>query len=408
MFCDGTTSSQIRRTSVNGRDKKITSNKKRERFTGGSLAAGAMLLAAAMSVFPPPAVAAVPAANCPLAGERFSLDSSLFDIFTHPKAKAAVEGHAPGYLEKLPSHITGTTLPALSAIISLRMVSSRMDAAQVSAVSDALRTVPVTADVDRIRCARYDDGTPPPLEAITRHPALLVFDKSTGFRDVPSIDAASAAIRTMAREQGWQLVFTDRPASFNRRDLARFDAVIWNNVSGDVLTFEQRAAFREFIEQGGGYVGIHGSNGDSLTYWDWYADTLVGARFKGHPADPQFQEARVVVDDPDSPITAGLARSWMMTDEWYSFQTSPRTTGARVLATLDESSYRPFGPAGDLHMGDHPIAWTRCIGKGRSFYTAIGHLPQTYSQPSAARLLGQGIAWAATSGKRECGTTGKN
>jgi type 1 glutamine amidotransferase len=44
---------------------------------------------------------------------------------------------------------------------------------------------------------------------------------------------------------------------------------------------------------------------------------------------------------------------------------------------------------------DHPIAWTRCVGKGRAFYSAIGHLPQTYSDATHLRLLEQAVEWAA-------------
>jgi type 1 glutamine amidotransferase len=355
------------------------------------------LLASAASV----GSAAVPIADCPLAGQPFSLDSSLYEIFSHPSAKAAVDRAAPGFLGSLPNVITGTRLPALSAIISLRMVSGRT-AVPASLMGDALKGIPVTAEDERLRCAQYDGGKPPELPAVTHHPAVLVFEKSTGFRDTPSVDAATAALRLAAQRDGWQVVFTDRPAVFNQRDLARFDAVVWNNVSGDVLSLSQRAAFKAYIERGGGYAGIHGSNGDPLTWWDWYNDTLIGARFKGHPAAPQFQQATVLVDDPHNPVTAGLGTGWAMTEEWYSFKTNPRATGAHILATLDESSYKPVSMEGDLHMGDHPIAWTRCVGKGRSFYTAIGHLPQSYTQSSAALLLSRGIEWAATAGKAEC------
>ncbi|MBW8880252.1 MAG: ThuA domain-containing protein [Asticcacaulis sp.] len=53
-------------------------------------------------------------------------------------------------------------------------------------------------------------------------------------------------------------------------------------------------------------------------------------------------------------------------------------------------------------MGDHPIAWTRCVGSGRSFYSAIGHRPENYSEPSSILLLEHGIAWAAGLGETQC------
>jgi hypothetical protein len=56
----------------------------------------------------------------------------------------------------------------------------------------------------------------------------------------------------------------------------------------------------------------------------------------------------------------------------------------------------------DLHMGDHPIAWTKCVGKGRAFYSAIGHRPETYSEPHNVRLLEHAIQWSAGSGDPIC------
>ena len=186
--------------------------------------------------------------------------------------------------------------------------------------------------------------------------------------------------------------------AFNPATLRQFDAVIWNNISGDVFTLSQRRAFRQFLAAGGGFVGVHGTAGDPAYFWDWYADKLIGARFLMHPMDPQFQAARVVVDKTH-PLAGPLPSQWTMTDEWYSFSTNPRKAGARVVLTLDESTYSPVGPGGlDLRMGDHPIAWTNCVNGGRVFYSAIGHRPETYSQPEYVALLEKAIGWAANRG----------
>ncbi|MCS6947344.1 MAG: ThuA domain-containing protein, partial [Steroidobacteraceae bacterium] len=157
-----------------------------------------------------------------------------------------------------------------------------------------------------------------------------------------------------------------------------------------------RAAFRAWVERGGGFIGLHASGGDPVYFWDWYADELIGARFVGHPMEPQLQAARLVVENPADPLTAGLGTEWFMTDEWYSFASSPRASGSRILITADESSYRPIGLGGvDLRMGDHPLVWTRCVGTGRSFYMAIGHRPEVYADPRIALLLERALAWAA-------------
>ena len=224
---------------------------------------------------------------------------------------------------------------------------------------------------------------------------------------MPSVNAAHAAIVALAQRKGWNLVTTEMGGAFNPATLRRFDAVIWNNISGDVLSLSQRRAFENYMNNGGGFVGVHGSAGDFIYSWDWYVDTLIGARFIGHPINPQFQNARVVVDAKDHPIARALPAEWTMMDEWYSFRTNPRATGATVIATLDESTYKQEGPMGQkLSMGsDHPIAWARCIGpknrqRGRSFYSAIGHRPETYTEPNNAAMLEAGIAWAADRGQR--------
>ncbi len=88
---------------------------------------------------------------------------------------------------------------------------------------------------------------------------------------------------------------------------------------------------------------------------------------------------------------------WEANDEWYSFKDSPRGNGAHLIETLDETSYDPGGMGGqNLTMGNHPIAWTRNVGRGRSFYSAIGHRPERYSDPIYRLMLEQAIIWVSS------------
>jgi type 1 glutamine amidotransferase len=348
-------------------------------------------------------------ADCPLAKQAYSIDSPLIDVLINPDTKAAIARVNPDLLAKMPPMFLKGTTPSFAAIISLRTLQAyaSMPAGLLEQLDRALAAVPVTAEASVARCARYD-RQPPELPRSLKHPALLIFDKINGFRDDPSVNAATAALKSMAERRGWTLVFSDNGAVFNARDLKRFDAVVWNNISGDVLTMPQRAAMKRYIESGGGFAAFHGSGGDPDYYWDWYADTLIGARFKGHPNWPQFQSAKVLVEDTANSIVAGLGTGWEMTEEWYSFKSSPRLKGAHVLVTLDEKSYQPVGrmrpdmPEADMRMGDHPLAWTQCIVNGRSFYSAIGHRPESYTEAHSLQLLEQGIAWAAGLGATRC------
>jgi type 1 glutamine amidotransferase len=362
------------------------------------------------------AAQARPVTDCPLRDAPFSTASPLIDILANSAAKAVIDRYQPGLLAHLPAMMTATTAPSFAAIVDMREMmvvvplmsrsapfgTDAQVAAKLAAIDAALRKLPVTAADRAARCRRYDN-TRPAFALPPGRPRLLLFEKITGFRDAPSVDAARAAFLSLARANGWGIVVTDKGGAITRRVLRHFDAVIWNNISGDVLTLAQRAALRAFVERGGGFVGVHGAAGDPVTWWDWYTDTLIGARFAGHPFPDQFQQARVAIDTADQPLAQGLPREWTITEEWYSFRNNPRAGGSRVLATLDEATYDPvLMGTRSLRMGDHPIAWSRCIGQGRMVYSAIGHRPEIYDDPVYRRMLRNAIAWAATHDASQC------
>jgi len=355
--------------------------------------------------FPATSAAENQETNCPAAFRTYSTGGTpLLDLMLNPAAKAVVDHDAPGFLAGLPKILTGTTPPTLADILTIRVLAAEfvpISKSTLEKLDEDLALVPLTRESAVARCARYDH-TPPVLPEKLKHPAILVFSKSNGFRDDPSVNAAEAALKAMADHEHWSMAFTDNAAVFNAADLKRFDAVVWNNVSGDVLTIAQRADFKAYVEKGGGFAGFHGSGGDPYYDWDWYPDTLLGARFLSHPMSPQFQAAKLKIDDSHDPIVRDLPAEWTMTDEWYSFKTDPRAKGAHVLVTLDESTYQPMTGKIDIRMGDHPIAWTQCIGDGRSFYTAIGHRPESYTEPNTSVLMEHGVAWAAGLGQSYC------
>jgi uncharacterized protein len=349
---------------------------------------------------------AKPVVDCPMRDAAFSADSPFIDLMLSDKAKAAFEAHMPGMIAKLPPIMAGTKAPSFGAIMTARKMAGLGGANQdLSALDASLKAIPVTAADKAARCERYDNERPKfKLAKGKKH--VLLFEKMTGFRDTPSVLAANAVFRKLADRQGWDLHVTEKGGAMHPSILNQFDTVVWNNISGDVLTLTQRKAFRSYVEGGGGFVGVHGSAGDPVYFWDWYPDTLIGARFIGHPSDPQFQDAKVQVEASASGIGADLRPGWTMNDEWYSFAKSARLNGANVIATLDENTYKPGtnrfgGPS--LAMGDdHPIAWTRCVGKGRSFYSAIGHRPETYSDANYQKMLVDGVEWSANRKAKGC------
>jgi len=245
-------------------------------------------------------------------------------------------------------------------------------------------TDPVVDTVPPQLPANLDDGTV----------KVLAFSKTSGFRHEEAIPAAAASLERLAAKNGWAVFSTENAAVFNDEQLARFDVVVGNNITGDNWTEEQKQAFIRWVEDGGGFVGMHGAAGTRYRYWDWYTDALLGGgRFIGHPMMPQFREATIVVEDGDHPTMAHFGDQFTQTDEWYSFEESARKSGSHVLATIDESTYQP---GEDNAMGDdHPIIWIACPGNGRSFYSALGHRANTYVWPEHEKMLEAAVTWAA-------------
>ena len=241
------------------------------------------------------------------------------------------------------------------------------------------------------------DQVAPDLPADLADPAVLLFTKTNGFRHSEAVEAGANFFGEMARRRGGSLFHTENGAVFNQQNLERFRVVVWHNVSGAPLGDQQRAALKSWIETGGGFVGTHGAVDDSHAGWEWYMREFVGAEFIGRIMGPQFQEATVVVERPEHPAVKHLGASWRHGEEWYSSERSVRgQPGVEVLAKVDESTYSPrmkfLWIDKDLTMGDHPILWTRTVGAGRAFFSAMGHQGEAYSTPEYHWLRDVGLA----------------
>jgi hypothetical protein len=207
---------------------------------------------------------------------------------------------------------------------------------------------------------------------------VLVFTRTTGYRH-ESIGAGVAALA-----DAFDIEATENVGVFTSDNLARYRVVVFLNTSGTVLDEDHRRALAAYVRDGGGFAGVHCA---AATEYDWPAyGELIGAWFDQHP---EVQPAILRVEDPDHPATAHLPQAWEHVDEWYNFRTNPRPH-VRVLLTVDESTYR-----GGRMGADHPIAWCRPYGRGRSFYTALGHTVESYADPAFRAHLAGGIRWAA-------------
>ena len=221
----------------------------------------------------------------------------------------------------------------------------------------------------------------------------LVFSKTAAFRHA-SIGSGIAAIQELADQHGFIVDATEDASVFNDSTLAQYQVVIFLNTTGDILNADQQTAFEAFIRAGNGFAGIH-SAADTEYDWPFYGE-LVGAYFQSHPA---VQEGTIKVADRVHPSTTHLPARWERTDEWYNYQANPRGQ-VHVLAALDAGSFQ----GGDMGH-DHPISWCQNYEGGRSWYTGLGHTPDTFEEPLFREHLLQGVRYAAGVQAGDCTAT---
>jgi cytochrome c len=238
-----------------------------------------------------------------------------------------------------------------------------------------------------------DDSKAPPSEPAPLPPrvvSVLVFSATEGFRH-QSIEDAHRVLGSLPEEAHMTVTLTEDAGVFTDDGLAGFDVVSFVNTTGDVLDEAQQSAFQRFVRGGGGFVGVH-SAADTEHEWPWYGK-LVGAYFKSHPLLPL--EVTVTTEDERHPSSAHLEPTFSFTDEWYNFDRNPRFDH-HILLTVDEAGFTMVNTDGGESMGaDHPVAWHKEFDGGRSFYTTLGHRPESWDDPLFVTHVLEGIRWAS-------------
>lgn len=222
---------------------------------------------------------------------------------------------------------------------------------------------------------------------------VLLFSKMDGFHH-KSVNEGVTAIREIAEKHYFNVDWHEDANLINDENLEKYDAIVFLLTTGNILTDEQQGAMERFIQSGKGYVGIH-SAADTEYDWDWYTK-MVGRTFHIHPV---IQTAELEVLDRKFPGLERMPDNFWWTDEYYEFG-AERIDTLNYILSVDEDTYNPVADWGRVKgegMGDfHPIAWYHKYDGGRAFYTALGHVPATYSDELFREHLFGGIMWAAT------------
>jgi len=175
--------------------------------------------------------------------------------------------------------------------------------------------------------------------------------------------------------------------------LKNYDVVIFANTTGD-LPLPDPDAFINWVKGGGGFVGMHAA-GDTFHHFEPYLD-MIGAEFKKHEAQVEVEP---INQDSSCPACAHLPATWKVFDEIYQFQKFDRSKVHGLLG-LDKHP-------NNKSPGDYPVSWCKDFGKGRVFYTSLGHredvwdpnAPNRKNPPEVAEAyqkhILEGIKWAA-------------
>jgi type 1 glutamine amidotransferase len=212
-----------------------------------------------------------------------------------------------------------------------------------------------------------------------------------------SVHAGVLAIQELGVRNFFDVVYFDNPAGFTDKYLSQFQVVIFLNTTGDIFDTAQQKVMERFIQSGKGFVGIHSAS-DTEYDWEWYTK-LVGRMFYIHPP---VQTAKLKILDNKFPGLQGFADGRLWTDEEYQFGPE-KVTDLHYILGVDETTYNPkvdWGAKKGEGMGAmHPLAWYHEYDGGRSFYTALGHLPISFSDPAFLNHIYAGILYAATGKK---------
>ncbi|MGN6394074.1 MAG: ThuA domain-containing protein [Mucilaginibacter sp.] len=211
---------------------------------------------------------------------------------------------------------------------------------------------------------------------------ILVFTKTAGFHHA-SIPLGVDAILKLGKLHNFIVDTTSDDTKFNESNLKKYSAVVFLSTTGPLFTARERNDFERYIQAGGGYVGIHAA-ADAEYDWHWYG-RLVGGYFLSHPAVQQMATLHVV--DKTHISTKHLPDEWKRKDEWYNYKELNKDV--HVLMTIDESTYQ-----GGLNGANHPMAWYHIYDGGRAWYTELGHMDDTWSDPLYLKHILGGIQWA--------------
>jgi len=242
---------------------------------------------------------------------------------------------------------------------------------------------------------------------------LAIGDVHTGYQH-DSVSHALAIIERLGRESGLFITYIRTETQLitkgeiyglgkyaappsgarrvNGKNLNYFDAIFFFGLGEEELSLQQKSDLLSFVHgDGKGFVGAHSAI-DAFYNWPEYGE-MMGAYFDNHPWG--VMDAPIIVEEPDFPAMKHLPKEFIMHDEIYVLKSAPYSRkNVDVLARLDANKIDLRLP--DLHSidKDFPVAWVKNYGKGRVFYSSLGHLDNSWDDTQVQQIYFEAIKWS--------------
>lgn len=185
------------------------------------------------------------------------------------------------------------------------------------------------------------------------------------------------------KEQGFDIEVSNTLDSYlDEEKMASYDLIIQCFTMG-TITGAQEKGLLNAVRNGVGIAGWHGGLGDSFRNNTGY-QFMVGGQWVAHPGGVIKYEVNIV--DKKDPVTAGLS-DFEMNSEQYYLHVDP---SVKVLATTTfNGEYSEW-----IDGTKMPVVWKKMYGKGRVFYSSLGHVAKDFEVPEALEIMQRGILWA--------------
>ncbi len=226
---------------------------------------------------------------------------------------------------------------------------------------------------------------------------LLAIGEQKGYRH-EAVSHALATIERLGHDSGlWDTTIrtdtealTKKKLEYNAKNLNDFDAVLFYTGGELEMDAQQKADFLSFVhDDGKGFIGVHSAT-ITFTSWPEYGD-MIGGYFDEHPWGTF--DAPILVEDPAFPGMQPWPRSSVLRDEIYQIKDYSRDK-VRVLMRLDPTKLDLKNKNVHRTDGDFAVTWAKTYGKGRVFYSTLGHVPENWDNPSLQKMYVEAIKWA--------------